>query len=357
MGQVSLSSMWRWWTGELRSLLPSGRGLKVSPARYGLLCDRDGYSIVDQRAGKADNAQQRYSELPDAASHLRRLLRFKLWRRSADVLIPQADCMVRRVNVPRASVANIEQILSLDVVRLVPGGPDNVLSGHQLPLPGDRSVSVSNVIHYIAKADAFTEAGAALRAEDISVERCGLLDNENCPVPVELSAHQQSSAAPKVSWAGRLLKVSAVAAAGMLFAAIYLAFDKQDQAIADLNEQVGTAKREALAVRKVIEGKVRSSKEIARVHAKKLDTYRIIEILEETTRILPDSAWVNNLVLKDGRIILSGFSRSAAELIGPLEASKLFSNATFASPVVMGRDGKAERFQIRLELTDRASQS
>jgi hypothetical protein len=50
--------------------------------------------------------------------------------------------------------------------------------------------------------------------------------------------------------------------------------------------------------------------------------------------------------LEDGTLTLSGFSLSAAPLIGRLEASPLLAQVRFSSPVTADPDGGGERFNI-----------
>ncbi len=77
-----------------------------------------------------------------------------------------------------------------------------------------------------------------------------------------------------------------------------------------------------------------------------------IDILRELTDIIPETAWVHQISVSDGRVEMDGYAAAASELIGLLEASPIFQNAEFLSAITRGRDGK-DRFRIGLDLASR----
>jgi Tfp pilus assembly protein PilN len=83
------------------------------------------------------------------------------------------------------------------------------------------------------------------------------------------------------------------------------------------------------------------------------------EILEELTRLLPDTAWIWNLKYKSREIELSGFADSASDLIPLFDKSPLFEKVEFLAPVTkefqMRGDGnkEKERFKIKAKIEGR----
>lgn len=74
----------------------------------------------------------------------------------------------------------------------------------------------------------------------------------------------------------------------------------------------------------------------------------VLDILRELTRVIPETAWVQNLSYLDRKVQLDGYAETATELIPLLEASPMFRNVVFLSSITRTRDGK-ERFRIGLE--------
>jgi general secretion pathway protein L len=83
------------------------------------------------------------------------------------------------------------------------------------------------------------------------------------------------------------------------------------------------------------------------------------EVLEELTRLLPDTTWIWNLKYNGKEIELSGFADSASDLIPLLDKSPLFEKVEFLAPVTkemqMRGDGskEKERFKIKAKIEGR----
>jgi prepilin-type N-terminal cleavage/methylation domain-containing protein len=78
---------------------------------------------------------------------------------------------------------------------------------------------------------------------------------------------------------------------------------------------------------------------------KKRDAPTVSALLFETTRLLPDTTWLEDWQLSGKALRLRGVSQSASDLVGVLEQSQLFSHTTFLSPVTRDSDAH-EHFQI-----------
>lgn len=74
-----------------------------------------------------------------------------------------------------------------------------------------------------------------------------------------------------------------------------------------------------------------------------------LDILRELTRVIPETAWVQELSYTDKGLQLDGFAETATELIPLLEASPMFRDVVFLSSITKDRNGK-ERFRIGLEI-------
>ena len=75
---------------------------------------------------------------------------------------------------------------------------------------------------------------------------------------------------------------------------------------------------------------------------------RILALRELSVR-LPETAWLTSLSIDEqGKVQIQGYASRASEIIRPLDASKLFKNVEFSSPVTIAND--RERFSIRMEM-------
>jgi general secretion pathway protein L len=72
-----------------------------------------------------------------------------------------------------------------------------------------------------------------------------------------------------------------------------------------------------------------------------------IEVLDELTRLIPDSTWVFRLEIRAGEATISGFSSDLPALLQEL-TMRPFTTPELASPVVQGLAGGPTRFELRV---------
>jgi general secretion pathway protein L len=75
---------------------------------------------------------------------------------------------------------------------------------------------------------------------------------------------------------------------------------------------------------------------------------RVTALLSELAEVIPPDAHLTSLNLRQDRLTLDGFARSASDLIPALEKSKLFKNVSFTSPTT--KTGDKERFALVAEI-------
>ncbi len=76
----------------------------------------------------------------------------------------------------------------------------------------------------------------------------------------------------------------------------------------------------------------------------------MLVMLNTLSSLIKDDTWLSYAQYSDGHLQIQGESPTASTLIAVLEASDLFSNVRFASPVTQDAVSKLERFQITLDV-------
>jgi Tfp pilus assembly protein PilN len=76
----------------------------------------------------------------------------------------------------------------------------------------------------------------------------------------------------------------------------------------------------------------------------------VSEILAETTRLVPDSDWLQELMVSGSEIQMTGLSAAPDALVAAFERSRLFGHASFRAPVTRDAKSGLERFQIAVGL-------
>jgi Tfp pilus assembly protein PilN len=126
-----------------------------------------------------------------------------------------------------------------------------------------------------------------------------------------------------------------------------------------VNAEIRNRRPEVEALEKLQKQKDDRRKEMAELDQIRLGEVSKVEVLEELTRVLPETTWIWNLKYNGKEIELSGFTDSASDLIPLLDKSPLFEKVEFMAPVTkemqMRGDGnkEKERFKIKARIEGR----
>lgn len=129
----------------------------------------------------------------------------------------------------------------------------------------------------------------------------------------------------------------------------YQIHQKTSAATEKLDAQISEANKRAHAARSRFDQYARKTKQLQALKTKQAKTLEVVEAWEELSRILPDTAFLTDLVIRDERMEIAGFSERPAALIGSIEESPLFRRAQFISPVVKIPGFTGDNFHVSFE--------
>ncbi|MBA3520033.1 MAG: PilN domain-containing protein [Rhizobiales bacterium] len=130
---------------------------------------------------------------------------------------------------------------------------------------------------------------------------------------------------------------------------VFTAFAKQHKALAALSHEVGAAQAAAEEVRRTYDSALASGQQVWTLQERRTATPTVAAMLEEVTRVLPDTAWITDFRIDGRQLTITGFAESAADLMPAVEGSDLFANAEFVSPVVRAPREDSDRFNISFQ--------
>jgi general secretion pathway protein L len=347
MNFFSIRDGWNWWLAQLASiLLPRDPRKDVARlASTELHLAKTGVQVYrGARITEPLQPTQRVStgeSVDNAAQSIKK-------RENVIISLDEAHCFFRQVTLPPGAGTRVQNILDLDVSRVTPFAKADVINAWY---PVSDVKSGANLVeHIVIRRRIVEDAIASLRkvgAKPIAivVRRLGA-----AALPFVASPEGENFGHRRfVAWVKTAAASIAILALGLgLLAGAYL--HRQSQMFAAIEQQVAEAETTALKVRKHVETIETASREVRSLQEFRRQQHSMLEVWEELSRILPDSAWLQSLSFTQENVTADGLAESAEDLISLLESSPLFERVRFASPVYKNPDEKRARFSISLQL-------
>jgi general secretion pathway protein L len=132
---------------------------------------------------------------------------------------------------------------------------------------------------------------------------------------------------------------------------------RYEAALAEVKTETTKLRTQAAAVREAIERSGAAVADLARLQRMKLGQVPAVEVLEELSRLLPDSVWLTDLRIEGDAVDLTGLAKSGAALPSLFVGSTLFADAALTAPVTLDQREDKERFSLRIRLRPLAAAS
>jgi Tfp pilus assembly protein PilN len=262
-------------------------------------------------------------------------------RKNVDIYLPETVLLKRDITVPTASLAKIDSIVALDTVQKTPFKPHEIFSTIKIV---ERSKTGAKVVQWIARKDTIDAIVAQLKALGLSVRQIHVEEQQTSAL-----ADFSSEIAPRAKSIRRLnglvVFVGGLLLAGWAIAPTWFAaqaLEKQASYTSALSER-------AVALRNELEDLQGGATEHAAFIARVSRRQTVSHILRELTVALPDTVWLTDVSIQNGRIIVRGStSGSAAELVLSLTEDRRFISPRLTGPVSQTAD-RRERFDMTFD--------
>ena len=341
-----------WWGNELAELIPAPlRRWASRDAKRTVLAVEDGGLVhYEESGGRLMRRSEAILPLGDVA-HDPAGLRRGLGRSGGPVGIrlPRGACLIRRVELPAAAHGDFVKILRLDLERSTPFRHQDVYSDHVVEDGAARQGKIW-VRQVVAKRELIDPLVRQLATGGVAVAFADCWDESGkqaLPIDLLRSARQdpRSGERRRVSPAA-ILALCALVLSG---SAVAIGLARYEAALQKLEEETDAAKAKALAVRRSLtnlEGSLGQVAELRRLKARP----PVIRVLDELTRLLPDSAWVGYLKIEGEAVEVTIVAPATGELLTLFERSPLFTGASLTAPVTYDAAGQSERATVRMTL-------
>lgn len=261
------------------------------------------------------------------------------------------DAIQKEISLPAAAKENLNQVVAYELDRYTPFKAEQVYFAVKV-LDGANEPEQIRVMLILTtrevldglyediKTIGFTPLLADYEGSPNNLEQ--LYDNYNL-LPERLR--------PKTAKVPRLIHTALIALTCLLLAsAIALPFLFEYQTVKALQLKTDSLEKDAKkvkALQKDIDAVIDETRQLIKEKNKTPD---VIEILNTLSSLIKDDTWLSYAQYSDGHLQIQGESPAASTLIAVLEASELFANARFASPVTQDSTSKLERFQITVDV-------
>ncbi len=339
MAATIFSDFWTWWIGELSSLFRYRSSAGADEHRIVIeigqrscnidIRDRHGDHFIEDVSD--DSVGERIAELTSS--------------RTCKLMLREGRYLARFLSANRLPFSRAYEMASIDLSEDTPFSLSDMYIGFAVA-----DTKTAGTEYFAIKRDRLDPIfeslrRAKLKLTDIRFERAAGLTS--------LSAKSLVNMHPAFRYRKRM--TFGFTAAGILllllsFATLAHAYVRFHHASQQLASEIAQKQKSALEVRRQLDSQAKEMAALTIVDKQKAHAVPAVLIWEELTRLLPDTAWITDLSFNRDGLTFSGSSVAAASLIPILDASPLFQDATFVSPVVRMPGEKGERFAIRLKV-------
>jgi general secretion pathway protein L len=347
----SMSALLSWWLAELAGMLP--RRLKqigLRERRQVVLLLNPGQTVVLERTGDRARVVGAASADPDdRGGELAALLHRVNHRRQPVTICLSGELGLRKfISLPLAARDDLEQLLRFEMDRLTPFRAEEVYFAHRII---DTDTPNRRIMVELAAAPRSIVEDALKTARTVGAVAARVELGTARPdggEPLNLLPQQSGDVAGE----RRLIRALILLALILAVVAVAIPLQQQRSKLAALTDQLAATRVEAEqshALREQLDQLTQTSTFLL---AEKSRRPMATEVLADLTQLVPDQAYLAQLMMQEGEVQLHGWAATASDLISLLDQSPLFRAPQFRSPVTReGGDG-AERFHLSVELAE-----
>jgi general secretion pathway protein L len=343
---------------EFLSLFPdrflqrvSGRGR----ALFVVSVNQEDITLELLNEGFAPTASERTAVADNALATIDRfLVSHGLERSEVDIgLCLAAECVFgRQLLLPAEAGDAIDAIAAQDLAKKTPFKADDIYSDHMASEPAaDGKIAVWQ---WITRRQFVHQALSRLgmRVEDLAFivfdDRGG-----GQPAPM-INLRRQSEA--RNSWGRWVMPALCCSAIVLALLSGGLRYASQQAALDRLNSEIVTTSGKAAQVRKLVDQLQEKRGALVRLRVQRSEAPGLIDLWDETTRILPPHSWLTEFRLvetpgkRETQVSLVGYSSAAPSLVGIIDNSRLFFDTALTSPVAFDATEGRERFALQTKV-------
>ena len=353
---LELNKFVRWWTHELAFLVPE----KIKQLVY----ERQGFIIVSPKErhleltysfnGNSEVlATVERNEVGIAQYAALRASDERLDKAELILRLGRQDAVQKELDLPGAAKENLHQVVAYELDRYTPFKPEQVYFAVK-PLESSDEFGQIRVLVVLTPREILDPLYEDIKALGMTPL---FADYEGAPNALE-NSHIYYDLLPE-QYRKKTAKTAQLIHAGLIGGVVLLLIGVlvmpvwfEYRAVNFLNQRIGEIEKDAHSIEAMqveIDAMVDETRSLL---DEKNATPSVVVMLNALSSMIKDDTWLTYLQYSARNLQIQGESPAASSLIGTIEASELFSNVGFVSPVTQDKSSGLERFQITANVTN-----
>ncbi len=348
-----------WWGRSLLAWLPPSlrRTLGLSRGRLLLQVDGDDVQLRRQRDDELLDLDRvpmaaLAATVPQRGDPLASLLASRLAELPRWLLLPAGGSLSRRMSLPASAADRLRDVVGFEIDRQTPFTPDTV--AYDTRVRGRReSDGQLDVELVVVPRHVLEDHQGALGALAVDLAGIDVAGADGAPLGVNLlpPAQRRHRRDPAIIWNLALATVGLVA----IVALMWQLLDNRRRAASGLEQVIASqaeSGRRAAMQRQQLTALLEGQVFLDRIRAERAPT---TEVIDELTRRLPDSTYLEKLSINGDQLMLIGLSTKAAALIGELQGADQWRSPALAGALQPDPASGRDRFTLTANLASPAA--
>lgn len=349
-----LRGLWAWWTAALATWLPARVRELFGLSQQRLLLQPAGDSL--RLALERGDDLHEIGQVPWDAAHAARdsdgedplgqLLQPRVAELPRWLLLPAGAGLRRILLLPAAAADRLRDVLAFEIDRQTPfAAADVYYDARVLGLRNGEQVEAELVVVPRAALDAAIAAVGAL-GDGLSGVDMAAADGRAMGINLLADGRRRRTADPLAAWNAALALIAVIAIAAALWQVLDNRRSAADAFQASLRAREVQERGVADQQRQLI-NLVEGMKFLQDTRSGRPTT---VEVVDELSRLLPDSTYLEKVSIEDDRLLLIGLSSEASSLVQRLEPSKLWKSPALTGALQPDPRTRRDRFTLTAEL-------
>ncbi len=352
---LDVKKFFRWWLRELDFFVPEKIRQLVSEKQGFIIVRPEGNRIaltylLNEQAEPLATLERNATGIAQYKALLAKDER--LAKANLILRLTANEAIQKELALPAAVKENLSQVVAYELDRYTPFKTEQVYFAVK-PLQGEHEPGQIRVMLVLTPRETLDALYEDIKAMGISPL---FVDYEATPNDLE-QRYDSYNLLPealreKPASAPRLIYTGLIAAILLLLGSVLvLPVWFEYQTVNRLQEKIDAIEKDAKEVKALqleIDAMINETRLLIE---QKNAAPTIVDMLNTLSELVKDNTWLSYLQYSDGHLQIQGESPAASALLGVLEDSKLFVNASFVSPVTQDKISGQERFQITVDVT------